>query len=92
MFNYVMMRCLVQQQENEQLPVQKAFHKHASRVHNSCKKSPEGILLQCAGCACVRACAMGRKREWGAGRGPVKIISGFSVRMNFTTVSSHEII
>lgn len=83
----MMMRCLVKQQENEQLCVQKAFHKHASRVHNSCKKSPQGILLQCA---CVRACVRhGEKARVG---GPVKIISGFSVRMNFATVSSHEII
>lgn len=30
--------------------------------------------------------------ERGGGGESVKIISGFSVRMNFTTVSSHEII
>ena len=66
MFNYVMMRCRVKQQENEQLSVQKAFHKQPSRVHNSCKKSPEGILLQCTYVrACVHACAMGRKRGGG---------------------------
>lgn len=66
MFNCVMMRCLAKQQENEQLLVQKAFHRHASRVHNSCKKSPEGILLQCV---CVCACAMGSERDCRGGGG-----------------------
>ena len=41
------------------------------------------FLRLCVLCVCVRekGCSLS-----------VKIISGFSVRMNFTTVSSHEII
>lgn len=98
MFNCVVMWCLVKQQENEQLPAQKAFHRHASRVHNSCKKSPQGDSAPVCG-VCVRVCvhapwgAKEREKDWIRGGGcSVKIISGFSVRMNFTTVSSHEII
>lgn len=64
MFNCVVMRCLVKQQENEQLPAQKAFHRHASRVHNSCKKSPQGDSAPVCG-LCVRVCVRHgeRKRE-----------------------------
>lgn len=97
MFNCVVMRCLVKQQENEQLPAQKAFHRHASRVHNSCKKSPQGDSAPVCG-VCVRVCVRHgeqkreRERLEKGGGCSVKIISGFSVRMNFTTVSSHEII
>lgn len=69
MFNCVVMRCLVKQQENEQLPAQKAFHRHASRVHNSCKKSPQGDSAP----VCVRVCVRHgeRKRERKTGEGGV---------------------
>lgn len=64
MFNCVVMRCLAKQQENEQLPAQKAFHRHASRVHNSCKKNPQGDSAPVCG-VCVRVCVRHgeRKRE-----------------------------
>lgn len=59
------------------------------------QKHPEGDLDRaCGACAHVHDRERERKREAGGGGGvvSVKMISGFSVRMNFTTVSSHEII
>lgn len=64
------------------------------------QKEPEGDSAQCG---CVRACVRVHEQEreseivrgWGVEEEEgvsVKIISSFSVRMNFTTVSSHEII
>lgn len=57
------------------------------------QKEPEGDSARVCG-VCVR---VPWEREAvcvcvGRGGVSVKIISGFSVRMNFTTVSSHEII
>lgn len=56
------------------------------------QKHPGGDLDRACG---ARAHVHDRERERKRGRGwgvSVKMISGFSVRMNFTTVSSHEII
>lgn len=83
-----------EQQKNEQLRVQKVFYNlHQDSIE---KKSQRGFRP----CVCAhnsmrkrerrRAEREGMERERGGGS--VKIISGFSVRMNFTTVSSHEII
>lgn len=54
------------------------------------QKEPGGDSAPVCG-VCVRACVRHGEKARGGG-GPVKIISGFSVRMNFTTVFSHEII
>lgn len=81
----------MKQLNTEQLLVQKAFHNPTSRVYNA-KTSRRGFG---SSVWCVRARARQREGEKERGRGvgvSVKMISGFSVRMNFTTVSSHEII